>query len=100
MDDVLAAVPHPSGVAHIQKEGQAGLVFTTLLARLERRASSWAALSGMEKLDPMLTQSAHVGFALPVIKVGWGVSISLTVSASSLRRWQEHEAAIAVAEAE
>ena len=84
-----------AAAAQIAKEGHAGLVFNTLLARLERRAQSWQALSGVEGLDPMLTQSAQIGFAIPVIKLGWGVSVSLTVSASSLRRWAEHEAAVA-----
>jgi len=69
--------------------GQAGIVFSTLLARLERRAQSWQALSGMEGLDPNLTSSAQIGFALPVIKLGWGVSVSLTVSTSSLLRWAQ-----------
>ena len=39
------------------------------------------------RLDPSLTSSAHIGFALPVIKIGWGVSVSLTVSTSSLLRY-------------
>lgn len=76
----------------IAEDGRAGLVFATLLARLERRAKSWAALSGEDKLDPNLTSSAQIGFALPVVKLGWGVSVSLTVSASSLLRWAEHAA--------
>jgi len=82
-------------VGAMSKHGQAGYVFTTLLARLERRAKSWEAIAGDEKLDPSLTQSAHIGFAIPVIKVGWGLSVSLTVSASSLLRWSEHEAMLA-----
>jgi len=68
---------------------RAGMVFSTLLARLERRAQSWQAVSGMEGLDPNLTSSAQIGFALPVIKLGWGVSVSLTVSTSSLLRWAD-----------
>ena len=98
-DDPASAASESAG-AEIAKEGQAGYVFATLLARLERRAKSWQALSGVENLDPNLTQSAHIGFAIPVIKIGWGVSVSLTVSASSLLRWAEHEAAIAGATAE
>jgi len=73
--------------------GQAGVVFSTLLARLERRAQSWQAVSGMEGLDPNLTSSAQIGFALPVIKLGWGVSVSLSVSTSSLLRWARIAAA-------
>lgn len=85
-----------SSVAAIAKSsGQAGYVFATLLARLERRAKSWRALAGDEKLDPSLTQSAQIGFAIPIVKLGWGVSVSLTVSASSLLRWAEHEANLA-----
>jgi len=80
--------------ANIVKEGQAGLVFATLLARLERRAKSWQALSGEEHVDPSLTQSAQIGFAIPVVKLGWGVSVSLTVSSSSLLRWAEHVASL------
>lgn len=84
-----------AAVAQLGKEGQAGLVFATLLARLQRRAKSWQALKGFEGLDPSLTQSAQIGFALPVIKIGWGVSVSLTVTTSSLLRWAEHEASLA-----
>ena len=73
-------------------EGRAGLVFATLLSRLERRARSWQAFSGDEGLDPNLTQSAQIGFAIPVVKLGWGVSVSLTVSASTLLRWADHTA--------
>ena len=72
-----------ASVAAIAKEGQAGLVFTTLLARLERRAKSWQAMSNDAGLDPMLTQAAQIGFQVPIVKLGWGVSVSLTVSASS-----------------
>jgi len=72
--------------------GKAGLVFSTLLSRLERRAKSWKAFAGVEGLDPNLTSSGQIGMRMPVINVGWGVSISLTVSASSLLAWTEHEA--------
>lgn len=84
----------------IADEGKAGLVFATLLARLERRAQSWAAYSRMDGVDPNISQSAQIGFALPVVKLGWGVSVSLTVSTSSLLRWAEHEAALEAAAAE
>jgi hypothetical protein len=86
-----------ASVAAIAKEGQAGLVFTTLLARLERRAKSWQAMSNDAGLDPMLTQAAQIGFQVPIVKLGWGVSVSLTVSASSLLRWAEHEAKVLAA---
>lgn len=82
--------------AALAKDSEAGYVFATLIARLERRAKSWDALKS-DGVDPNLTQSAHIGFAIPIVRVGWGVSISLQVSASSLVRWTEHEAAIAVA---
>ena len=77
------------------EHGRAGKVFATLLARLERRACAWQALAGVEDLDPMLTSSAHIGFALPVIKLGWGVSVSLSVTTSSLLRYAAHAAASA-----
>jgi len=73
---------------------KAGVIFATLLARLERRAKSWKALSGGEGLDPNLTSSGTVGFRVPVINVGWGVSVSLTVSASTLLAWTAHEEAL------
>ena len=57
-------------------------------------ARSRQALSGVEGLDPSLTQSASIGFAVPVVKLGWGVSVSLTVSASSLLRWSERQASL------
>ena len=82
----------------VSEDGKAGVVFTTLLSRLERRAKSWQALAGDEDLDPSLSSSAHIGFAVPVIKVGWGVSVSLTVTTSSLLRWAEMEEAIEAAE--
>ena len=86
-----------ASVAAIAKEGQAGLGFTTLLARLERRAKSWQAMSNDAGLDPMLTQAAQIGFQVPIVKLGWGVSVSLTVSASRLLRWAEHEAKVLAA---
>jgi len=74
-------------------KGRAGRVFATLISRLERRARSWQAFSsGIEGVDPNLSQSAHIGFAIPVVKIGWGVSVSLTVSASSLLRWADYAA--------
>ena len=51
----------------------------------------------IEGLDPNLTSSAQIGFALPVIKLGWGVSVSLPVSTSTLLRWAERETAPAAA---
>jgi hypothetical protein len=70
---------------------RAGRVFETLLHRLERRAEKWAAaedeLQGMEDLDPDLSASAQIGFAMPVIKLGWGVGVSLSIKQSSLLRW-------------
>ena len=59
---------------------------------MPRRASAWQAMSGLEGVDPSLTSSAHIGFALPVIKIGWGVSVSLTVTTSSLLRFATHAA--------
>jgi len=69
----------------------AGRVFTTLLARLNRRARAWQDLGAAEDLDPTLGASASIGFAVPVIRVGWGVSVHLTVTQSSLLRWAKHE---------
>lgn len=98
LDEASGKESEPSSVTQISKSGQAGYVFATLLARLERRAKSWEVLSGDEKLDPSLTQSAQVGFAIPIVKLGWGVSVSLTVSASSLLRWAKYEATLAQAQ--
>jgi len=90
-----AAAPHDGSTDKIAAEGgRAGVVFATLLSRLERRARSWQAFSGVEGLDPNLSQSAQIGFALPVVKLGWGVSVTLTVSASTLLRWAERAAAL------
>ena len=49
----------------VAEDGRSGMVFTTLLMRLERRAKSWQSLSGAEGLDPSLSSSAHIGFAMP-----------------------------------
>jgi hypothetical protein len=92
VSDVLSAEEASNTMG---EHGRAGKVFATLLARLERRACAWQALAGGEDLDPMLTSSAHIGFALPVIKLGWGVSVSLTVTTSSLLRYAAHSAASA-----
>jgi len=74
------------------EHGKAGKVFATLLARLERRAAAWESFSGDESLDPSLTSSAHIGFSVPIIKIGWGVSVSLTVTTSSLLRYAKYAA--------
>lgn len=95
-----AAADKFDATAAFASDSRAGRVFATLLSRLERRARSWEAMSGVEGLDPNLTSSAHIGFAVPVIKIGWGVSISLTVSASSLLRWSAYAAAEGAAAAE
>jgi len=87
-----AAAAAASSTDAMCKQGQANLVFATLLARLERRAQSWRALNGEQGLDANLTQSAQIGFAIPIVKLGWGVSVSLTVSASTLLRWSDYEA--------
>lgn len=99
LSPTAAAEAEAAAAAQVAEDGKAGKVFSTLVSRLERRALSWKAVSGMEGLDPNLTSSAQIGFALPVIKLGWGVSVSLTVSASTLLRWAEREAATAPAPA-
>jgi len=78
----------------VTEQGKAGRVFTTLLTRLERRALAWESMSGNEGLDPSLTSAAQIGFAIPVVKLGWGVSVSLTVTTSSLLRWSAHYASL------
>lgn len=97
-DGATKETEHDGSTDKISAEGgKAGLVFATLLARLERRARSWQAFSGVEGLDPNLSQSAQIGFAIPVVKLGWGVSVTLTVSASTLLRWAAHAAALEAA---
>jgi len=63
---------------------KAGRMFEALLARLEKRALSWDSMCGV---DPVLSASATVGFAMPLIKVGWGFTTSLSITKSSLLRW-------------
>jgi len=77
------------------EHGRAGKVFATLLMRLERRAASWKAISGGESLDPNLTSSAQIGFRMPIVNLGWGVSVSLTVTTSSLLRYAEYATTLA-----
>lgn len=91
VDDAPADAPSEAGGVG-EDDASAGTtaqrVFETLLARLERRARGWDAyFSGLEGLDPMLTSSAQVGFRAPVLNVGWGVSVSFTISQFSLLRW-------------
>jgi len=86
---------HDGSTDRMAEEGSSmAIVFTTLVSRLERRAKSWQAFNNMEGLDPNISQSAQIGFAIPVVKIGWGVSVTLTVSASTLLRWAEHVASL------
>lgn len=74
-------------------DAKAGRVFATLLARLERRAANWDDTMGcLEDIDPVLGASAQIGFKVPVIQVGWGVSVSLSITKSSLLRWKAYVA--------
>ena len=76
---------------------KAGRVFETLLARLEKRAQKWQAieeaLSGLEDINPDLSAAAQIGFAVPIIKLGWGVGVALTISKSSLLHYIDQRAA-------
>lgn len=89
-DGASANVAAAASDAALVQSGKAGRVFCTLLNRLQRRAAAWQALSHDAGLDPSLTAAAQIGFAVPVIKLGWGVSVSLTVTTSSLLRWAEY----------
>lgn len=75
----------------LTEHSKAGRVFATLISRLERRAHNWEAISGMESIDPVLSASATIGFKVPFISVGWGLSISLTITHSSLLRWAQRQ---------
>lgn len=75
----------------LTEHSKAGRVFATLINRLERRAQNWEAISGMEGIDPVLSASATIGFKVPLISVGWGLSISLTITHSSLLRWAQRQ---------
>jgi len=89
-------VDAPAGEADDTKRkanAKAGRVFHTLFSRLERRAIVWQRLSGVEGLDPMLSESAQIGFAMPVVNVGWGVSVTFSVKRSTLVTWLERAAA-------
>ena len=92
---------HAEAPAGLGASGAAGRAFDTLLARLSHRAANWdPATKGMGDIDPMLGANASIGFAVPVIKLGWGVSVSLSISHSSLLRGSEREAALVAAAAE
>jgi len=67
------------------ENAKVGRLFEMLLGRLERRAASWDAMD--HDLDPVLGASATLGFAMPFIKVGWGITVSLSITKSSLLRW-------------
>ena len=53
----------------------------------QARATSWQNLAGVR--DPLLGSAGSVGVTLPLINVGWSVSVSLTVYQSTLLRWME-----------
>jgi len=88
-------VHKPAAVAENEADAPAGTVswadstasraFDGLLARLERRAIGWDTFDS--DVDPVLGASASVGLNLPVIKLGWGFTISLSITKSSLLRW-------------
>jgi len=61
-------------------------IFDTLLLRLERRAEGWD--NYLANINPSLTTTAQIGFRAPVINVGWGISVSLTITKSSLLHWK------------
>ena len=66
-----------------------GKIFQTLIYRLERRADGLSQLCTEFDLNPNLSTSAHVGFKAPIINVGWGVSVTLTITYSSLIQWKK-----------
>lgn len=95
-EDEAGASPPPSAPpaagAAAEGDSRAGRAFETLFARLEKRAVNWGRLSGVEGLDPLLSESAQIGFAVPVVNIGWGVSVTFSVSRSTLMRWVEAQA--------
>ena len=93
--DAIPPASKEGGTASKVEDSRAGRAFETLLARLERRAMSWDTMGShavgseedadpMEGIDPVLGASASLGFAMPVIKVGWGLTISLSITKSTL----------------
>ena len=65
-----------------------GRIFDTLVSRLEKRADSWDQYINKKDIDPSLTSSAQVGFKAPIINIGWGLSVSLTITTKSLLNWK------------
>lgn len=57
-------------------------IFEKLVHRLEQRAFSWTYVN--ETIDPVLSTSAQFGLRTPIINIGWGMSISLSITTSSL----------------
>mmetsp|Transcript_19774 Transcript_19774/g.45435 ORF Transcript_19774/g.45435 Transcript_19774/m.45435 type:complete len:267 (-) Transcript_19774:209-1009(-) len=90
-NDVAAALPEDGAAngALPADNPKLGRALAALLARLERRAVSWDSMDSgcMQGLDPLLSTSASFGFAVPLIKVGWGFTISLSITKTSLLRW-------------
>ncbi len=67
-------------------------IFETLVQRLEKRAKGWDNYIDGIDFDPSLTSSAQIGFRTPIINIGWGLSISLTITKSSLLKWIDKNA--------
>ena len=70
---------------------KASHLFFTLVQRLEKRAEGWDNYIDGVDLNPSLTTSAQIGFKAPIISIGWGVSISLTITKKSLLNWMDKQ---------
>lgn len=80
-------------VRALDLDSRVGRLFTRLLQRLEHRASSWATASVDDDFDVLLGASASLGLAVPIIRIGWGVSISLAATKRTLLRWAGRDGA-------
>jgi len=61
-----------------------------LVHRLEQRALAWEHVPGVS--DPTLGCQGALGIHLPVVQIGWSVTIQLIVYKSTLLRWMEWSA--------
>lgn len=60
----------------------------SLISRMETRAAQWQEVPDAVDADPEIGSDGTLGVTLPIVNIGWSITVSLSVSASALVRWQ------------
>ena len=69
------------------EDSRTARLIRTLIRRMEKRASEWKT-EGYEDINPEIGSEGTLGLTIPVINVGWTITVSLTVNAKALLHWQ------------